>query len=309
MGPGRKSSLDVHLLGPHWFLLSILLTTAALILPALSLDPLLCYFCPLQLKSKPCPNVTSQCPPTERCSSSRGRYGPVHILSAQGCVKAELCGSSETVSYQGVEFNVSHTCCCKDKCNAPPKRESQLKMLMGRIRDKIISSNITDREKKVDLSAILLGLTVFWWFIDERSTINDDVKVAAGPTMQQLLHAAVLWLYLLLPSLLCDNLRCYYSPILDKDDKFELIETECPPDELCFKADGRYGNHSALSARGCMAKKDCAQVHRLRLKGTDYTMTYDCCDQPYCNSCPGVAARCCSIIVSLLTAAVMARSL
>uniref|UniRef100_A0A3B4VI63 UPAR/Ly6 domain-containing protein n=1 Tax=Seriola dumerili TaxID=41447 RepID=A0A3B4VI63_SERDU len=112
-------SLGVRQLGPHWFLTSILLATA-LVLPALTLDSLLCYYCPLQHRGKSCANITSQCLPDQRCSSSRGRYGSVHILSAQGCVDSELCGSHELLSYRGVKYNVSHTCCCKDKCNGRP---------------------------------------------------------------------------------------------------------------------------------------------------------------------------------------------
>ncbi|XP_060891658.1 protein Bouncer isoform X1 [Labrus mixtus] len=122
-----------------------------------------------------------------------------------------------------------------------------------------------------------------------------------------LVRVAVLWFYLLLPSLLCDNMMCYYSPVLEKEKKFELIATVCPPDELCFKADGRYGNHSALSARGCMAKKDCGQVHKLRLKGTVFTMSYNCCNEAYCNSSPGMAATSLYITVTLMTLLVMAR--
>ncbi|KAM7396917.1 hypothetical protein PAMP_019922 [Pampus punctatissimus] len=121
--------------------------------------------------------------------------------------------------------------------------------------------------------------------------------------MLQLLHVSVLWFYLL-PSLLCKNLLCFYSPILEKERTFKLIVTECPPGELCFKADGRYGNHSALSARGCMAEKDCSQVHRFRIKGTIYTTTYACCDWPYCNSCPSVIAKL-SITVALVPVAVI----
>uniref|UniRef100_A0A8C6P3P5 UPAR/Ly6 domain-containing protein n=1 Tax=Nothobranchius furzeri TaxID=105023 RepID=A0A8C6P3P5_NOTFU len=113
-----------------WSLTSIPLVLV-LVVPALTLDSLLCHFCPLQLKGKSCPNVTSQCLPSQRCSSSRGLRGPVHILSAQGCVDAELCGSHETVTYHGVEFNLSHTCCCRDKCNAAPKSDTSLKKLLG----------------------------------------------------------------------------------------------------------------------------------------------------------------------------------
>lgn len=124
-------SVEVHPLGPGWFLTSILLATSSLVVPALSLDSLLCYYCPLQVKGNSCPNLTSQCLPDQRCSSSRGRYGSVHILSAQGCVNSDLCGSHEIVSHRGVEYNISHTCCCKDKCNTPPKSDVNLKKLLG----------------------------------------------------------------------------------------------------------------------------------------------------------------------------------
>ncbi|XP_034390453.1 protein Bouncer [Cyclopterus lumpus] len=128
------------------------------------------------------------------------------------------------------------------------------------------------------------------------------------PNILQLLHFAVLWFYLLLPSVLCDNLFCYYSPILEKEKTFELIVTECPPNELCFKAEGRYGNHSALSARGCMAKSACSQEHSIRLKGTVYTMSYSCCESPYCNSCPGATAKSLYVTVTLMTVALMTGS-
>uniref|UniRef100_A0A3B5AMA5 UPAR/Ly6 domain-containing protein n=1 Tax=Stegastes partitus TaxID=144197 RepID=A0A3B5AMA5_9TELE len=72
---------------------------------------------------------------------------------------------------------------------------------------------------------------------------------------------------------------------------FELVVTECPPNEHCFKAEGRYGNHSALSARGCMLEDDCSQKHNISIKGTVYTMSYACCDWPYCNSCLGITAN------------------
>uniref|UniRef100_A0A8P4G145 UPAR/Ly6 domain-containing protein n=1 Tax=Dicentrarchus labrax TaxID=13489 RepID=A0A8P4G145_DICLA len=154
MGSPRTSSLDVHLLGPRWFLTSILLATA-LVLPALSLDSLMCYYCPLQHKGKSCPNITSQCLPDQRCSNSRGRYGSIHILSAQGCVDTELCGFHESISYRGVKYNVTHTCCCKDQCNFLPKSDSNIKMLLGMITDKTNFTNITNvlREEPWDSCA------------------------------------------------------------------------------------------------------------------------------------------------------------
>uniref|UniRef100_A0A3Q1EXR3 UPAR/Ly6 domain-containing protein n=1 Tax=Acanthochromis polyacanthus TaxID=80966 RepID=A0A3Q1EXR3_9TELE len=86
---------------------------------------------------------------------------------------------------------------------------------------------------------------------------------------------------------------------------FRLTVTECPPEEQCFKAVGRYGNHSTLSARGCMVEKNCRRTHSKRFKGTVYTMSYSCCDWPYCNSCLGIAANPLHITVALVAAAVM----
>uniref|UniRef100_A0A3Q3WLZ8 UPAR/Ly6 domain-containing protein n=1 Tax=Mola mola TaxID=94237 RepID=A0A3Q3WLZ8_MOLML len=103
-----------------------------------------CMFCMVILtwhKGNSCPNITTQCLRDQRCSSSTGRYGLVHILSAQGCVDADICGSHEIVSYQGVRYNVSHTCCCKDKCNLPPKSDVSLKMLHWTFKASLMSKN------------------------------------------------------------------------------------------------------------------------------------------------------------------------
>ncbi|XP_054475933.1 protein Bouncer-like isoform X2 [Anoplopoma fimbria] len=118
--------------------------TTALVLPALSLDSLLCFYCPLQHKGNSCPNITSQCLPDQRCSSSRGHYGSLHILSAQGCVDTKLCGSHEITSYRGVKYNVSHTCCCKDECNGRPKSDANLKKLLGMMAVKTNHRNIAN---------------------------------------------------------------------------------------------------------------------------------------------------------------------
>nr|XP_019934297.1 PREDICTED: sperm acrosome membrane-associated protein 4-like [Paralichthys olivaceus] len=129
--------------GPHWFLTSILLATA-LLLPALSADTLVCHYCPLQHKDKSCGNITSQCLPGQRCSSSTARYGAVHVLSAQGCLDGDLCGSHELMSHRGVKYNVSHSCCCMDECNGPPRSDAGLKRLLGIMKNKAHNGNITD---------------------------------------------------------------------------------------------------------------------------------------------------------------------
>lgn len=133
----------------------------------------------------------------------------------------------------------------------------------------------------------------------------DPGKCSPPCRLIMLVRVSLLWLYLLLPSLLCDNLLCYFSPLLQKEAKFDFIPTECPPGQLCFKAEGRYGNHSALSGRGCMARETCSQTHIIRYKGTAFTLSYSCCDSPYCNSCSAVAARTFCIAAALLTAALM----
>ncbi|XP_047453188.1 protein Bouncer-like [Mugil cephalus] len=148
MGSQRQNSVS----GPRRFLTSAPLVMA-LLFPAVTLDSLLCYHCPLQRKGQPCPNVTSQCLPHQRCSSSRGRYGSVHVLSARGCVDSDLCGSHQILSYRGTEYNVSHGCCCEDKCNGAPKLDGNLKMLLGVVSEKTDSVNNVLREETRDSCA------------------------------------------------------------------------------------------------------------------------------------------------------------
>ncbi|XP_061679702.1 protein Bouncer isoform X1 [Syngnathoides biaculeatus] len=127
------------------------------------------------------------------------------------------------------------------------------------------------------------------------------------PTMWQLLQVATFFFYLV-PSGLCGNLRCFFRPILEKDYKLDPIVTECPPEEVCFKAEGRFGNFSALSAKGCLPKSVCSLEHDLSYKGVMYKMRYACCDRPYCNSCTGLVANTFVVTVTLVTVAVMVGS-
>ncbi|XP_061679701.1 protein Bouncer-like [Syngnathoides biaculeatus] len=99
-------------------------------------DNFLCYFCPLQPKDAPCPNVATECAPGQRCATTRGYYGVVQVLSSQGCLDAPLCGTSQVVYHMGVEYLARHSCCCKDKCNVPPTSKAILKMLLGMIMEK-----------------------------------------------------------------------------------------------------------------------------------------------------------------------------
>ncbi|XP_037833974.1 protein Bouncer-like [Kryptolebias marmoratus] len=114
----------------------------------------------------------------------------------------------------------------------------------------------------------------------------------------QLLQVAVLC-FLCLPVLRCENLLCYFSPILEKNKEktFELIVTECPPKEVCFKGLGRYGNYTALTARGCMPEERCSRMSNIRVRGTVHTMTYSCCDWQFCNSCSALKPFCIAVIL------------
>ncbi|CAL8291302.1 unnamed protein product [Boreogadus saida] len=105
------------------------------------------------------------------------------------------------------------------------------------------------------------------------------------------LSVALLCVWLLPAPLWCDNLRCFYSPLQDREQEAEseLVVTTCPHREFCFKGVGHYGNRSALTIRGCMENESCYQVHDIRLKGTEYILSFNCCPWPYCNAAPPAA--------------------
>ena len=110
--------------------------------------------------------------------------------------------------------------------------------------------------------------------------------------MSSALSVALLLCVWLLPApLRCDTLRCFYSPVQFREQEVdsELVVTECPPSELCFKGVGHYGNYSALTFRGCMEKESCSGTGVIRLKGTEYVLSYTCCPWPYCNAAPPTA--------------------
>ncbi|KAJ0029391.1 hypothetical protein NQD34_004388 [Periophthalmus magnuspinnatus] len=90
----------------------------------------------------------------------------------------------------------------------------------------------------------------------------------------------------MLPTLLCKNLLCYFSPYetLETKRMFKLVVTEFPPKEVCYKAEGRCGNHTGLTHRGCMLLKNCSQVKKNSLRKTIYNTSYSRCDWSYCNS-------------------------
>ncbi|XP_061138492.1 protein Bouncer [Syngnathus typhle] len=122
--------------------------------------------------------------------------------------------------------------------------------------------------------------------------------------MRQLLFVTVFFFYLM-PSTLCSNLGCLYRPLMEKDIKFQPLATECPRNEVCYKAEGRYGTHIALSSSGCMTHKVCGQERDVSYRGVVYTLSYSCCNRAYCNACGGLFANTfvIIIIVTLVTVA------
>lgn len=98
------------------FLLFIL-QTSALPLSFLRTDTLECLFRPLLEKDRKCAITTTRCLPDEVCVSSKGYRGPEYVLNAQGCIKRQLCGSTELKFRFKRPHNVTYTCCCEDKCN------------------------------------------------------------------------------------------------------------------------------------------------------------------------------------------------
>ncbi|XP_059916509.1 protein Bouncer-like [Gadus macrocephalus] len=135
-----------------WYLASLLLVPL-LVLPGLCLDTLLCNYCPLQHKGQSCPDVTTttttRCLADERCASSWGRFGSLHVLSAQGCMTDVLCGTHEFLRYRGIRYNVSHACCCEDRCNLAPRPESALSALLGLIAHKLEGINFGNLTRNV----------------------------------------------------------------------------------------------------------------------------------------------------------------
>ncbi|KAG5273786.1 hypothetical protein AALO_G00155500 [Alosa alosa] len=90
-----------------------------------------CNFSPLQDRGKPSINSTTQCLSDQRCFAARGRYGGVHVLSSQGCVARQYCGSFKMVTYRVISINLTFTCCCRERCNQPPSPETAVVKLLG----------------------------------------------------------------------------------------------------------------------------------------------------------------------------------
>lgn len=86
------------------------------------------------------------------------------------------------------------------------------------------------------------------------------------------------------PGVLCENLMCYFCPLTSFNKTCKHTLSECPPQQLCFTADGRFGWASLLFSKGCMTRSDCARPKTSVVRGNNVTFTYSCCSRNYCNS-------------------------
>uniref|UniRef100_A0A3B5MC90 UPAR/Ly6 domain-containing protein n=1 Tax=Xiphophorus couchianus TaxID=32473 RepID=A0A3B5MC90_9TELE len=119
----NANRVDVHV--SAWHLTSTLLLFD-LIFPAFTVGTLLCNFCPLMPKNVPCQILNTECPSNHRCASSWGWQGFRHVLSSQGCLDIKLCNSQEMVRYRGQQYDLTHSCCCGNKCNLTPRTNASL---------------------------------------------------------------------------------------------------------------------------------------------------------------------------------------
>lgn len=89
------------------------------------------------------------------------------------------------------------------------------------------------------------------------------------------------------------NLRCYYLPYTtnETEDIFKVVVTECPPEEVCYSAKGRYGMIDGLIHKGCMRLEKCDSEKMITVKGVVYNTSYSCCDWSHCNTGTCVAAN------------------
>lgn len=75
-----------------------------------------------------CPGITMACGDNEECFVGQGIAQDLGPVTSKGCVDANNCGRQEPVTYQGVTYSLTSTCCDGDMCNgAPPSRPGGLR--------------------------------------------------------------------------------------------------------------------------------------------------------------------------------------
>ncbi|XP_033079797.1 sperm acrosome membrane-associated protein 4 [Trachypithecus francoisi] len=75
-----------------------------------------CIFCELT-DSTQCPGTSMRCGDDEDCFTGRGVAPGTGPVINKGCLRATSCGREEPVSYRGVTYSLTTTCCTGRLCN------------------------------------------------------------------------------------------------------------------------------------------------------------------------------------------------
>nr|XP_012315489.1 sperm acrosome membrane-associated protein 4 [Aotus nancymaae] len=78
-----------------------------------------CIFCELT-DSTQCPGTPMSCGDDEDCFIGHGVAPGTSPVINKGCVQATSCGREEPVSYKGVTYSLTTTCCAGRLCNRAP---------------------------------------------------------------------------------------------------------------------------------------------------------------------------------------------
>ncbi|XP_077702691.1 sperm acrosome membrane-associated protein 4 [Canis aureus] len=78
-----------------------------------------CVFCELT-DSKQCPGIHMQCGDDEDCFTGHGVAPGLGPIINKGCLLSTSCGHEEPVTYMGVTYTLTTTCCYGHMCNRAP---------------------------------------------------------------------------------------------------------------------------------------------------------------------------------------------
>nr|XP_004672330.1 sperm acrosome membrane-associated protein 4 [Jaculus jaculus] len=75
-----------------------------------------CVFCEFT-DSTQCPGTRMHCGDDEDCFTGRGTAHGVGPIINKGCIRSASCGHEEPVSYMGLTYSLTTTCCSGHLCN------------------------------------------------------------------------------------------------------------------------------------------------------------------------------------------------
>ncbi|XP_032179196.1 sperm acrosome membrane-associated protein 4 [Mustela erminea] len=78
-----------------------------------------CVFCELT-DSKQCPGIHMRCGDDEECFTGIGVAPGLGPIINKGCIQSTSCGHEEPVTYMGVTYTLTSTCCYGHMCNRAP---------------------------------------------------------------------------------------------------------------------------------------------------------------------------------------------